>query len=1128
MKRTKPILLCLCSLFLAVSVGAQTFVGADVGTPALAGSVTGTAPGIQTIVGGGDDIWNQTDNFYYVYTSVTGQVWDARVRVHDLQGPDHWSKCELMVRVPDATGIPKGPDPFFAAMTTRAAGQNQVAPQWRPTRGGDANWDAMGLTIAPTYPNTWMRITRMGSMLTMYYGTDGVNWTKYGDLNTASTTYGFGNPFPDPVLVGVAVTAHNNGDLTGGVATISDLSVTVTPTAPNLTPVTQVQDATTYVGSDAFFSFVVTNSAIANGSAANYQWYKNGQAIANATGRNYALFAAPEDNGALIHCVASLPGASVNSATGTVTVLTPIEVSGSLKYQVYSGRSRADLNTGNYGPASRVSAMSAFEAPVNWSDNFASRLSGYFIPPTTGDYTFFISADDDADLWLGTNSSPASVRLIAQQEGWAGNRQWVTHGGGGSALASFQRRSDNWTPDGGLTYPYVTGIPLVAGQKYFIMATHREGGGGDNLGVYAKLHTAPDPLDGDPSNLTGPAVSMLTWTSTTLNVTDPTDLDVFEGLNAVMSVTATTDSELTPQYQWQRNGVDMAGRTARTLNLSPANLADNGAQFRCIVSIPGTGLSVTSAPATLTVQASVFITGIVRQEIWGPNNTSVTRDQVNNGAAGEPTSTGFLTMFDTPDFADNYVQKLSTWFVPAVNGNYVFLLSSDDDSDLFLSTNDDPANKRLIAQQGSWNGNRNWSGASGQRRSDSFSPDGGLTYPFQAGIPLTAGQQYYIEAVHHEGGGGDNLAVYALLTTDAVPSDGTPSNLTGPRVGVKLPRPSSLSISTQPQPATTHGWDPAVFTIGVTTDALYPPTYQWRRNGANIANATGQTYSFVTGTNDHGVVIDCVVTLSQFGSVTSSPAAVTVLGDAVFQAGTLKEEYFTGVNFQNLLDGNVGFPTQVDTWTILQSRTNIADNFARRVSGFFIPAVSGDYVIFTSSDDQSNFYISTDHQPHTKRLVAQQPNWNAANLWVTGDFANQRRSDQWSPDGGTTVPYGTGIPLVAGNRYYIEVLFREGSGGDNLACTFKLFTDLDPVDGDASLFTGGVIGHMAAPAPSVRPELSIRVVGGNVEVSWSPAGGQLQSKPALDAASWSPAGSANPTILPISAAAQMYFRVVAP
>lgn len=153
MKRTKPILLCLCSLFLAVSVGAQTFVGADVGTPALAGSVTGTAPGIQTIVGGGDDIWNQSDNFYYVYTSVTGQVWDARVRVHDLQGPDHWSKCELMVRVPDATGIPKGPDPFFAAMTTRAAGQNQVAPQWRPTRGGSANWDAMGLTIAPTYPN---------------------------------------------------------------------------------------------------------------------------------------------------------------------------------------------------------------------------------------------------------------------------------------------------------------------------------------------------------------------------------------------------------------------------------------------------------------------------------------------------------------------------------------------------------------------------------------------------------------------------------------------------------------------------------------------------------------------------------------------------------------------------------------------------------------------------------------------------------------------------------------------------------------------------------------------------------------------------------------------------------------
>lgn len=1133
MKRTKPILLLLSSLSLAASVGAQTFVGANVGTPALAGSHTGTAPGMQTVTGGGNDIWGTSDNFYFYYTSVTGQVWDAKVRVHDLQGPDHWSKCELMVRVPDASGVPQGPDPFFAAMTTRVGdetltGQNQVAPQWRPTRGGDANWDAMGLTVAPTYPNTWMRITREGSLFRMYYGTDGVNWNLYGELNTASTTYGFGNPFPDPVLVGVAVTAHNDGDPTGGVATISDLSVTVAPTPPILTPVTQVQDASTYVGSDAHFSFAVTNSAIANGSAANYQWYKNDQAVTGANGPIFSVFASAADNGAKVYCNAWLPGASVNSATGTVSVATATEYPGFVKYQVYPGRSRPDVNIGNYGPASRVSAMPAFEAPVNWSADFGSRLSGYFIPPASGDYVFFISADDDADLFLSTDSSPANIQWIAQQEGWAGNRQWQTHGGGGSGVAAFQRRSDNFSPDGGLTYPWLAGIPLVAGQKYFIMATHREGGGGDNLGVYAWNKADPEPVDGDPSNLTGAAVTMLTWPPTTLEITtQPQDVQVFEGLDAVMQVAVSTDAELTPVYQWQRNQVDMAGRTSAILNLSPASLADNGAKYRCIVTLPPTSLSVTSAEVTLTVQASVFITGIVKQEIWGPNNTGVTRDQVNQGTAGLPNSSGFITMFDTPDFADNYVQRLSTWFVPATSGNYVFLVSSDDDSDLFVSTNDDPANKRLVAQQTGWNGNRDWAGATGQRRSDQFSPDGGVTFPFAEGIALTAGQQYYIEGVHHEGGGGDNFAAYVLLITDAVPANGTPSNLTGARVGVKLPAPTTLEITTQPQPATTHGWDPAIFTIAATTDALYPATYQWRRGGANIPNATGTVYSFVTGTNDNGAVIDCVVSLSQYGSLTSSPAPVTVLADAVFTPGTIKEEYFAGAGFQNMLDGSVGAPTQTDTWTILQSRTNIADNFSRRVSGLFIPAVTGDYVFFTSSDDQSNFYISTDNQPHNKRLVAQQANWNAANLWVTGDNAGQRRSDQWTPDGGTTFPYQTGIPLVAGNHYYIEVLFREGGGGDNLACTFKLYADADPLDGDASLFTGSVIAHMAAPTPVEGPTLTITRSGSNVEISWTPTGGTLKSRTSLTSGDWTTVGTDNPAIVPISGAEQ-YFRVELP
>lgn len=1121
MKRTNPLLLVIASLCLAASLGAQTFIGANVGNPQLAGSVTSNPDGTLTIVGGGDDIWNASDNFYYYYTSVTGQVWEAKVRVRDLQGPDWWSKCELMVRVPDASGTPKGPDAFFAAMVTRTAGQNQLAPQWRATRGGGADWNAFDQTIAPPYPDAWLRITRSGSVLSMWHGTDGVNWTKYCDINTARTGWGFGQAFPDPLLVGVAVTAHNNTDPTGGIAVVSDLSVTVTPHVPTLTALTQVQDATTYVGCNAFFSFAATNSALANSplGAGNYRWYKNDQLQTSANTAQYGFLAAAGDQGAKVYCTASLPGAAtITSATGTVTVLAATEYEGVLKYEYFPGSSRAALLAGSYGPPARVSARTSSEAPWDYADNYGARLSGLFVPPADGNYTFFIAADDDADLYLGTNASPASAQLIAQEVGWSPRNNWVTMGGGPDG-ANMKKRSDLWSPDG-MSYPGIMGYPLVGGQKYFIAAVHREGNGGDNLSILWKLASDPDPVDGDQPNLTGSQIRMLTWAPTYLNITQqPVDKTVFEGLDVVLSVAVTTDAELTPVYQWQRNQANLPGKNTPTISF-PAVLADHGAKYRCVITLPGTGMSVTSDEITLTVQASVFITGLVKQEIWGPNNSSFTRVGVENDAYGPPNTSRFITVFDTSDFADNYVQRLSTWFRPPQNGNYVFLISSDDDCDLFVSTTDDPVDKRLVAQQTGWNGNREWSTATGQRSSASYTPDNGATYPYSGGITMNANQQYYIEAVHHEGAGGDNLSVYFLLLGDAVPANGTPSNLQGQRVGLKLPAPTSLALSSQPQDTSVSAWHQAIFTVGVTTDALYPPTYQWRKKGSAIANATTSVYSLLTSTNDNGASFDCIVTLSAYGSVTSAPALLTVRQDTQLVSGRLREEYFPAASLDALVYGNIGAPSQLNLWTIFESRTNIADNFSRRVSGFFIPDETADYVFLTSSDDASNVYISTDDQPRNKYLIAQQGNWNGARIWDTA--TGQRSSETWSPDGGMTMPYSAGIHLLAGNRYYIEGIHREGGGGDNFAVTFKKIGEANPADGTAPLLTGSLIAYMQAP-----PTLTITPSGANVVISWSPGGGHLESSPVLGPdAVWTSEGAANPRTLPATGA--KYFKVVIP
>lgn len=65
------------------------------------------------------------------------------------------------------------------------------------------------------------------------------------------------------------------------------------------------------------------------------------------------------------------------------------------------------------------------------------------------------------------------------------------------------------------------------------------------------------------------------------------------------------------------------------------------------------------------------------------------------------------------------------------------------------------------------------------------------------------------------------------------------------------------------------------------------------------------------------------------------------------------------------------------------------------------------------------------------------------------------------------------------------------------------------------------------PSPP-RPTLSFSVSGGNMSISWTPAGGHLEASPALGAGgNWQSLGTANPASVPIGPNAQ-FFRVVTP
>ncbi|HXT41737.1 MAG TPA: hypothetical protein VN887_17145, partial [Candidatus Angelobacter sp.] len=110
----------------------------------------------------------------------------------------------------------------------------------------------------------------------------------------------------------------------------------------------------------------------------------------------------------------------------------------------------------------------------------------------------------------------------------------------------------------------------------------------------------------------------------------------------------------------------------------------------------------------------------------------------------------------------DYGSQIIGYFYPTTTGPYTFYLCSDDNSILYLSTDSNPANKHLIAQETSWSNPRqydNTSGGSDVTAKDSATFTGSQWPGGGAAINLTAGQPYYIEALFKEGGGGDNLSV---------------------------------------------------------------------------------------------------------------------------------------------------------------------------------------------------------------------------------------------------------------------------------------------------------------------------------------------------------------------------------
>lgn len=125
-----------------------------------------------------------------------------------------------------------------------------------------------------------------------------------------------------------------------------------------------------------------------------------------------------------------------------------------------SGNPISNLTTDPRFPSSPTGTelLDLFEGPVDWADNYGTRLSGILYPPVDGDYTFWVSGDDNTELWLSSDQSPVNRRLVAHVPGWTSPRQWN----------KFPEQKS-------------APVTLTAGHPYYIEVLHKEGGGLDNV-----------------------------------------------------------------------------------------------------------------------------------------------------------------------------------------------------------------------------------------------------------------------------------------------------------------------------------------------------------------------------------------------------------------------------------------------------------------------------------------------------------------------------------------------------------------------------------------------------------------------------------------------------------------------
>ena len=426
-------------------------------------------------------------------------------------------------------------------------------------------------------------------------------------------------------------------------------------------------------------------------------------------------------------------------ATGTVTInvltnSTPFQP-GRIAYALYSGITNnilSALTNSTRFPRDPTSEewIAQFSGDANQADNYGAAIRGYLIPPASGSYTFWIAADDAAELRISTDTNPANATVRASLTSYSGVKEWTKYSSQKSAA-----------------------IALSGSQPYYIEVRHKEGTGDDHLEVAWQCTTAG--LTGTniiPANYLAPFY--LNYLPHGTGFTARVYKQMFA--NARVGTVPVSDVNSNDNHTFAIASGNTGNIFMIETNTGIVRVADETAlqstaasSVALKVRITDDGLpplSVTNN-VTLTIAAtnSLGVTKVQR-EYWHNISGSAVTDLTGNAAyPRRPDDLDTLSSLDTAkDVAETYGSRIRGYLKPPVDGDYIFFIASDDSSKLLVSTNDLASGAVSVASISGYSDTNEWTKLASQKSTN---------------ITLLASNRYYFEVQHKEGTGGDFVQV---------------------------------------------------------------------------------------------------------------------------------------------------------------------------------------------------------------------------------------------------------------------------------------------------------------------------------------------------------------------------------